>query len=165
MIVVFFAPAIAVATGVFSNSDGRGENKQQSTKSSLPPRPRCRQAAAAKLTTSDRRSESLSLNNGLNICEYLCVYVCVSIPLQIPWGCYLLSCWLVECLVSLVISIISYNPTRVPVFYVLITYSCQHDILIPTYIGMSSLYQVLNSLSAKSILAGEKLVATYSISM
>ncbi len=32
----------------------------------------------------------------------------------------------------------------VPMLYVLITYSCQHDILIPTYIGMSSLYQVLN---------------------
>ena len=32
--------------------------------------------------TSNRRSESLSLNNGLNICEYLCVYVCVSVPLQ-----------------------------------------------------------------------------------
>ncbi len=42
--------------------------------------------------TSDQRSESLSLNNGLTICEYLCVYVCVSVPLQIPWGCYLLSC-------------------------------------------------------------------------
>ena len=32
----------------------------------------------------------------------------------------------------------------VPMIYVLITYSRQHDILIPTYIGMSSLYQVLN---------------------
>ena len=28
--------------------------------------------------TSNRRSESLSLNNRLNICEYLCVYVCLS---------------------------------------------------------------------------------------
>jgi hypothetical protein len=32
----------------------------------------------------------------------------------------------------------------VPMIYVLITYSRQHDILIPAYIGMSSLYQVLN---------------------
>jgi hypothetical protein len=32
------------------NSDGEGNNKQQSTKSSLPPRPCCRQAAAAKVS-------------------------------------------------------------------------------------------------------------------
>jgi hypothetical protein len=57
---------------------------------------------------------------------------------------YLLSCKLVESLVISVNSTISYNPTSVPMFYVLITYSCQHDILIPTYMGMSSLYQVLN---------------------
>ena len=35
---------------------------------------------------------------------------------------------------------ISYNPISVPMLYGLITYSRQHDILIPTYIGMSSLY-------------------------
>ncbi len=28
---------------------------------------------------------------------------------------------------------ISYNPTNIPIFYVLINYSRQHDILIPTY--------------------------------
>ncbi len=28
---------------------------------------------------------------------------------------------------------ISYNPTSIPIFYALITYSCQNDILIPTY--------------------------------
>ncbi len=32
----------------------------------------------------------------------------------------------------------------VPMLYVLITYFRQHDILIPTYIAMSSLYQVIN---------------------
>ncbi len=35
--------------GTGGNSNGRGKNKQQLTKSSLPPRPRCCQAAAAKL--------------------------------------------------------------------------------------------------------------------
>ena len=45
-------------------------------------------------------------------------------------------------------TVISQNPMNVPMIYVLITYSRQHDILIPTYIGMSSLYQVLNSLTA-----------------
>ncbi len=40
----------------------------------------------------------------------------------------------------------------------LITYSHQHDILIPTYIGMQSLYQVLTSLTPKSVPAGTKLV-------
>jgi hypothetical protein len=37
-----------------------------------------------------------------------------------------------------------------------ITYSRHHDILIPAYIGMSSLYQVLNSLTPKSVPAGAK---------
>jgi hypothetical protein len=59
-------------------------------------------------------------------------------------GVYLVSCKSVDSLVILENLTISYNPTIVPIFYVLITYSCQHDILIPTYIGMSSLYQVLN---------------------
>ncbi len=42
---------------------------------------------------------------------------CLSVPMQISWGCYLLSCKLVESLVLLVNSTISYNPTSVPVFY------------------------------------------------
>ncbi len=76
--------------------------------------------------------------------EYWWVSVCVCVcllPCKKGWGCLFL---LVLCLIGLVISIILCNPTIFPVFYVLITYSRQHDILIPTYIGMSSLYQVLN---------------------
>ncbi len=93
--------------------------------------------------TSDRRSESLSLNID-QIC--VCEYVSESIPLQIMLGVYLVLCKSVDSLVILENFNISYYPTTVPIFYVLITYSRQHDILIPTYIGMSSLYQVLNYL-------------------
>ncbi len=68
----------------------------------------------------------------------------MSVPLQILLGVYLVSCKSVDSLVILENLTISYYPTTVPIFYVLITYSCQHDILIPTYIWMSSLYQILN---------------------
>ncbi len=68
----------------------------------------------------------------------------MSVPLKIMLGVYLVSCKSVDSLVILENLTISYYPMIVPIFYVLITYSCQHDILIPTYIGVSSLYQVLN---------------------
>ncbi len=69
--------------------------------------------------------------------------VCVSVPLQITLG--------VLFFIMQVSSLLGYFgkfeyfilPTSVPIFYVLITYSRQNNILIPTYIGMSSLYQVL----------------------
>jgi hypothetical protein len=90
---------------------------------------------------SNRRSERLSLNINI-IC--VCEYVSESVPLQIMLGIYLVLCKSVDSLVILENLTISYYSTIVPIFYVLITYSRQHDILIPTYIGMSSLYQVLN---------------------
>jgi hypothetical protein len=62
----------------------------------------------------------------------------MSVPLQIMFGVYVVSCNLVDFLVILENLTISYYATIVPIFYVLITYFCQHDILIPTYIGMSS---------------------------
>jgi hypothetical protein len=96
------------------------------------------------MSTSDQRSESLSLNNGVNICEYVFKYFCVSTPLQITLG--------VLFIVMLVSSMLDQfgkfhyfvQPHEFSLIFVLITYSRQHDILIPTYIGMSSLYQVLN---------------------
>ncbi len=44
------------------------------------------------------------------------VWLCLSVPMQISWGCYLLSCKLVESLVILANLTISYNPTSVPVW-------------------------------------------------
>ncbi len=74
----------------------------------------------------------------------MCKCVSVSVPLQITLG--------VLFIIVQVSSLLGYLgkfdyfvlPQECSLFYVLITYSRQHDILIPTTIGMSSLYQVLN---------------------
>ncbi len=74
----------------------------------------------------------------------MCKCVSVSIPLQITLGVLFIIMQVSSLLGYLENLTILYYPRSVPIFYVLITYSRQHDILIPTYIGMSSLYQVLN---------------------
>ena len=74
----------------------------------------------------------------------MCKYVSVSVRLQITLG--------VLVTILPVRQMIGYfgkfgyfiQPHDCSHTYVLITYSRQHDLLIPTYIGMSSLYQVLN---------------------
>jgi hypothetical protein len=76
--------------------------------------------------TSNRRSESLSLKNGLNICKCVCVCVCVcmSVPLQMTLG--------FSFIVMLVTSMLDYfgkfhyfvQPHKFP-FY------CAHNLFLP----------------------------------
>ena len=63
----------------------------------------------------------------------MCVYASVSIPLQITLGVLFIIMQVSSLLGYLGQFNISYYPRSVPIFYVLITYSRQHDILIPTY--------------------------------